>query len=151
MSSSGAGSSYTSAVLLDKTPKRTRTREVRRIEMILVSTTRQMELSSITVRAVDGSIELKVDVTKAGRKELLMVDNPNYQKIIDSYARLQGVHMDDIDSKLHLPVHLILGASEYAAVKTTERPRTGLPEEPVAFWPFLNSELRQVMMFSPSI
>ena len=80
-----------------------------------------------------------------------MVDNPNYQKIIDSYAHLQGVHMDDIDSKLHLPVHLILGASEYAAVKTTERPRTGLLEEPAAFWPFLNSELRQVMMFSPSI
>lgn len=91
-----------------------------------------MELSSITVRAVDGSTELKVDVTKADRKELLMVDNPNYQKIIDSYAHLQGVHMDDSDSRPHLPVHLILGASEYAAVKPTERPRIGLPGEPVA-------------------
>ena len=30
---------------------------------------------------------------------------------------LQVVHMDDSDSKRHLPVHLILGASEYAAVK----------------------------------
>ena len=97
-----------------------------------------MELSSITVRAVDGSIELKkADVTKANRKELLIIDNPNYQKIIVSYARLQGVHMDDSDSKPHLPVHLILGASEYAAVKPTERPRIGLPGEPVAEKPKL--------------
>ena len=32
-------------------------------------------------------------------------------------AHFQGVHMEDSDSKPHLPVHLILGASEYAAVK----------------------------------
>ena len=40
-------------------PKRTRTREVRRIEMMLGSTTRQVEPSSITVQAVDGGTELK--------------------------------------------------------------------------------------------
>ena len=97
-----------------------------------------MELSSITVRAVDGSVELKkADVTQANRKELLIIDNPNYQKIIVSYAHLQGVHMDDSDSKPHLPVHLILGANEYAAVKPTERPRIGLPGEPVAEKPKL--------------
>lgn len=117
----GAGSSYASAALLDKIPKRTRTREVRRIEMMLGSTTRQVELSSITVQAVDGGTEIKVDVTKVDRKELLIVDNPNY-KIIESYAHLQGVHMDDGDSKPHLPVHLILGASDFAVIKTTERP-----------------------------
>ena len=128
----GAGSSYASAAVLYKIPKRTRTREVRRIEMMLGSTTRQVELSSITVQAVDGGTELKVDVTKVDRKELLIVDNPNYKKIIESYAHLQGVHMDDSDSKPHLPVHLILGASDYAVIKTTERPRIGRPGEPVA-------------------
>ena len=81
-----------------------------------------MELSSITVQAVDSSTELKVDVTKVDRNELLMVDTPNYKKIIESHAHLQEVHMDDSDSKPHLPVYLILGASEYAAIKNTERP-----------------------------
>ena len=128
----GAGSSYASATLLDNIPKRTRTRKVRRIEMMLGATTRQVELSSITVQALDSSTELKIDVTKVDRKELLIVDNPNYKKIIESYTHLQGVHTDDSDSKLHLPVHLILGASEYAAIKTTERPRIGRPGEPVA-------------------
>ena len=50
--------------------------------MMLGSTARQVELSSITVRAVDGSTEIKVDVTKVDRKELLMLDNPNYQMVL---------------------------------------------------------------------
>lgn len=41
-----------------------------------------MELSSITLRAVDGSTEIKVDVTKVDQKELLMLDNPNYQMVL---------------------------------------------------------------------
>ena len=128
----GAGSSYASAALLDKVPKRSRSRGVRRIEMMLGSTTREVELSTVTVRAIDGSVELSVDVTKVEKSELLTIDNPSYQKIIDSYAHLEGVQMIDADPKPHLPVHLILGASEYAAIKTTERPRVGRPSEPVA-------------------
>ena len=40
--------------------------------------------------------------------------------------------MHDIDEKPELPVHLILGASEYARIKTETKPRIGLPGEPVA-------------------
>ena len=128
----GAGSSYASAALLEKLPKRPRVKEVRQIEMMLGSTTREVELSTIKVGSIAGSEELSVDVTKVERRELLMIDNPHYQKIIDSYAHLKGVEMTDYDPKSYLPVHLILGASDYAAIKTSERPRVGLPGEPVA-------------------
>ena len=40
--------------------------------------------------------------------------------------------MHDIDEKPELPVHLILGASEYRRIKTETKPRIGLPGEPVA-------------------
>ena len=40
--------------------------------------------------------------------------------------------MHDIDEKPELPVHLILGASEYERIKTETKPRIGLPGEPVA-------------------
>ena len=40
--------------------------------------------------------------------------------------------MTDWDPKLHLPVHLMLGASEHAVIKTSVWPRVGLPGEPVA-------------------
>ena len=128
----GGGSSYPAAALLEKLPKRSRAKEVRRIEMMLGSTTREVELFTIKVRSIDGSAELTVDVTKVERLELLMINNPHYQKIIDSYAHLKGVEMTDCDPKPHLPVHLILRASEYAAIETSERPRVGLPGEPVA-------------------
>ena len=42
------------------------------------------------------------------------------------------VKMDDVDEKPHLPVHLILGVSDYAKIKTESKPKIGKPREPVA-------------------
>ena len=128
----GAGSSYASAALLDKLPKRSQSKEVRRIEMMLSSTTREVAISSICVGATDGSYKMKVDVTRVDRGELLMIENPHYQKLIESYNHLEGVCMEDNSLKPFLPVHLILGASAYATIKTTEAARVGLPGELVA-------------------
>ena len=55
-----------------------------------------------------------------------MVDNPHYPDIIKSFNHLEGVTIVDNDPKPFLSVHLILGASDYAATKTA---RLG---EPVA-------------------
>ena len=40
--------------------------------------------------------------------------------------------MGDQDTKQELPVHVILGASEYAKLKTSSVPRVGKPGEPIA-------------------
>lgn len=40
--------------------------------------------------------------------------------------------MDDKDTKQELPIHVILGASEYAKLKTNTVPRVGQPGDPVA-------------------
>ena len=45
---------------------------------------------------------------------------PYYDKLIEHYAHLKDVHMEDTDKKPALPVHLILGASEYTKIKTPE-------------------------------
>ena len=128
----GAGSSYASAALLDKLPKRPQSKEVRQIEMMLGSTTREVSISNIRVGATDGSYKIDVDVTRVERGNLLTIANPHYQKLIDSYNHLKGVTMEDKDSKPFLPIHLILGASAFATIKTAESPRVGLPGEPVA-------------------
>ena len=117
---------------MEKLLKRFRAKEVRRIEMMLGSTTREVELSTIKVRSTDGSEELNVDVTKDERLELLMIINLHYQKIIEPYAHLKGVETTDSDPKPYLPVNLILGASEYKGIKTSELRRVGLLGEPVA-------------------
>ena len=115
----GAGSFYTSAAMLDKLPKRSQSKEIRRIEMMLSSTRREVAISSICVGATDGSYKMKVDVTRVDWG-IAYDREPHYQKLIDSYNHLKGVCMKDNSPKPFLPVHLILGASAYAAIKTTE-------------------------------
>lgn len=39
--------------------------------------------------------------------------------------------MDDTDQKPELPVHLVLGAGEYAKIKTVSMPTVGQPGEPI--------------------
>ena len=128
----GAGSSYASAALLDRLPKRSQSKEVRKIEMMLGSSTREVCLSKITVESVDGKERLEVEVTRVERGKLFMVDNPHYPDITKSFKHLEVVTIVDNDPKPFLPVHLILGANDYAAIKTAEPARVGELGEPVA-------------------
>ena len=128
----GAGSSYASAALLDQLPKWSQSKEVRKIEMMLGSSTRGVCLSKINVESVDGKEKLEVEVTRVERGKLFMVDNPHYPDIIKSFKHFEGVTIVDNDPKPFLPVHVILGASDYAAIKTAEPARVGELGEPVA-------------------
>ena len=56
------------------------------------------------------------------------MENPNYKEMISKYRHLKGVTMEDIDTKSLLPVHVILGTSDYAKIKT----HIGAIGEPVA-------------------
>ena len=102
------------------------------MEMMLGTVTREMEISTIKVKALDGKFEMKVDVTKVDKHELLNVDNPKYEELIASYEHLKGVYVEDNDKKSKLPIHLILGASDYLCIKTDEPPRVGNTGDPVA-------------------
>ena len=128
----GAGSSYASATLLDRVGVRPGKRQVRKIEMMLGMTTRAVELTNVSVLSLDGDFQLSVEVTRVEKPTLLELENPRYSEILKRYAHLNGVKMLDVDTKAALPVHLILGASEFAKIKTDQAPRVGSPGEPVA-------------------
>ncbi|CAB4019111.1 Hypothetical predicted protein, partial [Paramuricea clavata] len=72
------------------------------------------------------------EVTKVNKGELVFIDNPRYQNMIEQNPHLKGVIMEDIDQKERLPVHIILGASDYAMLKTDQPPRVGKSGQPVA-------------------
>ena len=57
-----------------------RRKEVRHVEMMLGTVTREMEISTINVEALDGKSEMKVNVTKVDKNELLNVDNLKYEE-----------------------------------------------------------------------
>ena len=128
----GAGSSYASAALLNRISSRKRTKEVRKIEMLLGTSTREVELVTINVGDISGKFTMPVEVTKVDKGELLFLDNPNYEETIAKNPHLSGVVVYDQDKKIRLPVHLILGAGEYAKLKTESTPKIGEPGKPVA-------------------
>ena len=81
--------------------------------------------------AVTGSFQLDVSVTKIEKRELLLLENPQYKEVLAKHQHLRGVHIDDVDEKSHLPVHLILGANDFAKIRTGERLRVGRRGDPV--------------------
>ena len=103
----GAGSSYISAALLDQIPKKCCKKEIRKIDMMPGTTTREVELSTIQVAGLSGDFSMPVEVTKVNKSELLYLDNPKYEEIIKTNEHMQGVTMDDHDTKDKLPVHII--------------------------------------------
>ena len=87
---------------------------------------------NLSISNVVGDFKLETEVTPVDRNELLTLKNPKYRDMLCKFEHLKDVTMHDIDEKPELPVHLILGASEYARIKTETKPRIGLPGEPVA-------------------
>ena len=71
-------------------------------------------------------------MTKIDKRELLLLENPRYEKVLAEHPHLRGVHMDDEDEKSQLPVLLILGAKDFAKIRTWERLRVGRRGDPVA-------------------
>ena len=64
-----------------------------------------------------------VDVTKVEERELLSLPNPKYKEIISKFEHLRGVVIEDTDEKEELPVHMIIGTSEFSKIKTPTKPR----------------------------
>ena len=128
----GAGSSYASAALLDRLKIRPHQREVRQIEMMMGVVTKPVEIFKVQISSLKGDFLLETDVTLVNKKQLLSLENPRYQQVLERYDHLKGVKIDDMDTKDFLPVHLILGVCDYTKIKTETAPLIGTANEPIA-------------------
>ena len=100
--------------------------------MMLGSVNKVASVHNLSVNNLEGDFKLSIEVTKVDRNELLTLTNPRYRETLAKFPHLNGVKMLDNHKKPELPVHLILGASEYARIKTETKPKIGQPSEPVA-------------------
>ena len=128
----GAGNSYASSGLIDLINSKPIRRESKRIEMMLGSVNKVVSVHNLSINNLEGDFKLNIEVTKVDRNELLTLPNPRYRETLAKFPHLNGVKMYDNDEKPELPVHLILGASVYARIKTETKPKIGQPSEPVA-------------------
>ena len=78
----GAGSSYASSALLGKLNLRRIRRETKRIELMMHSTTRKIDVFEIGINDVSGDFQFKAEVNKVERETLLSLPNPNYESIL---------------------------------------------------------------------
>ena len=129
---SGASHSYCSSTFVSLIKAQPKSSGLRQIAMLMGVTTRTMQEFNVTMSAVTGNFQLDVSVTKIEKRELLLLENPQYKEVLAKHQHLRGVHIDDVDEKSHLPVHLILGANDLAKIRTGERLRVGRRGDPVA-------------------
>ena len=87
---------------------------------------------NVKISSIVANFKMAASVSKADRSVLLTIPKPRYADKIHQYPHLQGVVMNDEDKKPGLPIHLILGVSEYSRIKTDPKPRIGKAGEPVA-------------------
>ena len=129
---SGASHSYASASFIKQIRAHRKASGIRQIAMLMGVTTKRMDVYNVCMQAVTSNFMLSVDVTKVEKKELLTLENPHYERTLAEYSHLKGVEMDDKDERDQLPVHLILGANDFAKIRTSVRMRVGRRGEPVA-------------------
>lgn len=82
------------------------------------------------IDSIEGNFHLKMEVTKVDQRKLLTLSKPRYKEMISEYHHLRDVKVGG--KKQQLPVHLILGSSDYAKIKTETKPRIGCTGKPVA-------------------
>ena len=92
--------------------------------------TKPVELFNVKISSLKRDFTINTEVTKVHKCEMLSLENPRYKQCLDKYEHL--VEMGDLDNKNIVPVNLILGASDYARIKTETAPRIGALNEPVA-------------------
>ena len=63
---------------------------------------------------------------------LLELCNPKYRELQNIYVHLKDLQINNHGPKSELPVHVILGISDYPEIKIEERPRVGFLGEPIA-------------------
>ena len=98
--------------------------------MMLGSVNKAIGVYGLAIDSLDGNF--RFEVTKVDHGSLLSLENPKYSEAIQKYPHLTGIQMTDRDDKPELPVHIILGVSDYAKIRTEMRPNIGSPREPVA-------------------
>ena len=121
----GAGSSYASAKLIDLPEKKPCKTKMKHVDMLTSFRVMKLEMYNLLIKSMNGSFCMNVTLTKVNKGELLMVDNPKYQQLINNYGHLKGIKIEDRDTKQQLPVHMVLGSGKYARIKTETKPHIG--------------------------
>ena len=127
----GSGSSYISESFIDLKINPVR-KEYKTIETLTNSTTKKLKIYNLKVENLDENFSFQTELNKLEREVLITLPNPKYNEMIETYDHLKGIKMNERDTKPELPIHVILGASDYVKIKMRKCPRVGKINESIA-------------------
>ena len=127
----GSGSSYISESFIDLKINPVR-KEYKTIETLTNSTTKKLKIYNLKVEKLDENFSFQTELNKLEREVLITLPNPKYNEMIETYDHLKGIKMNERDTKPEMPIHVILGASDYVKIKMRTCPTVGKINEPIA-------------------
>ena len=81
---------------------------------------------------MDENFSFQTELNKLEREVLIALPNPKYNEMIETYDHLKVIKMNERDTKPEVPIHVILGASDYVKIKMQKCPSVGKVNEPIA-------------------
>ena len=128
----GSGSSYISESFIDLLKINPVRKEYKTIETLTNTTTEKLKIYDLKVENLDKNFSFQTELNKLEREVLITLPNSKYNKMIETYDQLKGIKMNERDTKPELPIHVILGASDYVKIKMQKCPGVGKINEPTA-------------------
>ena len=115
-----ASTSYASSSLINALEKKMLRKEAREIEMMLGTKKTVLEVYAAELKSIVGDFSMTTEITKLDKPVVTEVQNPDFVGILEKHAHLRGFNIADVSKKQQLPIHCVLGAGDYNAVKLEE-------------------------------
>ena len=95
------------------------------------SSSKKTPIYSVQISDTKDQFSLQRELHKLEKSVLVELPNPKYLELQNKYQHSKDLEINDNNRKVVLPVHIILGFSDYTKIKTCERSRVALEGEPV--------------------
>lgn len=99
------------------------------------ATPTDMQVYEVQMINIEGNFTISAEVSKFSKPKLISLPNPCYKDVIQKYSYLKGIQINGNDEKTELLIHIVIGTSKYAKIKTKRNIRIEKIGEQVAKHP----------------
>ena len=130
------------------------------MQMLMNASSKKIPIYSVQISNTKHQFNFQTEFHKLEKSVLVELPNPKSLKLQNKYQHLKDLEINGNDPKVVLPVHIILGVTDYTKIKTQERPRVGLEGVPVTEFtkqewvvvsPGNNSEVTNLLLSKTSL
>ena len=114
----GAGNSFVSSTFISQVNVRPAYWETKSLETMTTTVKQKLLVCNLTIQSIDGTFTVPIKVNKLDCPVLATLSNPRISQLKSKYPHLDGITFDNEDDKLQHPIHVILGAGDFANIKT---------------------------------